>query len=472
MNFSKYVTLTPHEFRLVVAADSEYDNKPQSRRTRLYSVCRNRRDNDIEFIKVAVRHVRGERCVKPVAVTSVDSRMTVYSGECNIISSYGPAPVILKVGWSEIDLKPNGLQKDYAAYGRMWWYDRTSAQRAWLTHDLKDGRDETRYWLWWSAPLNFDETIAANPRFRYCAYAGGTTALEWLRRYSVAPEIENFAKLGIPSLATIPFVRKLRKDKGLFRYLRTNLDAIKDARWCVGVAAICHAYNHGLTIDAELGYRNRMRRIRSFKRELNGYTKDGLPRDFDYQAAVDYIDRANVSTWEYRRYLDYCIEGGADLTAPQTAFPRDIERRLKAFDEADAIRRKREARARKRRESAERREREASLRELAEAYMKACSRIKATGYALVFPSSAKDFVREGNAMDNCIGGGNYTIRHADRQCVCVFIRLADAPEKPFVDVEIVKGKVVQCYTAHNQTPDAKVRKVADRVAKAIFRKAA
>lgn len=470
MNFYNHIRLTEGELALVAAADSEYDSKPQSRRTRQYSVCRNRRNNDIAFIKVAVRHVRGVRRIKPIAVTSVDSHMTVYSGECDIISSLASAPVLLKVGWRELDLKPNGQQKDYAAYGRMFWYDKKCATRSWATIDRKGGKDTTPYWAWWTKPLNWDETIAANPRFRYCAYSGSVTTLEWLRLYSYAPEIENFSKFGVTHLATRSFIGKLRKDRGLFRYLRENFDEI--SKWSVGTAAICHAYNHGLTLSEEFQYRSKMRKLCDFKRHMTGYTKEHLPRNFDYWAAASYIDKANVSSWEYCRYLDYCIEGGADLTIPQTAFPRDIERRLADFDKADAIRRRREARAQKRKEAAERKERETILRELAEAYAKTCARLKTSGYALVFPSCAKDFVREGSAMNNCIGGGNYTIRHADRQCVCVFIRLADAPEKPFVDVEIVKGKVVQCYAKGNTNADANVRKVADKVAKAIFRKAA
>ena len=471
MDFSKHITLTWSEFRLVADADSEYDSKPQSRRTRLYSVCRNRRGNDIELVMVAVRHIRGERHMKPVAVTSVDSRVTVFSGECNIVSTFGPAPATLKVGWREIDLKPDGKQKDGASYSRMWWYDSRSVSQAWMTHDLEHGKDKTLYWLWWQKPLNFDETIAANPRFRYNSYAGGISVFEWLRRYAAAPEIENFAKLGVPHLARILFVRKLRKDKGLFRFFREHLDEIKAKPWYVGVDMITHAYNHKLTFAEEEAYRERMRLVRQLKRELS-ITKECLPRDFDYLAAVNFIKRANVSLWEYRRYLLYCIEGGADLTSPQTAFPHNIERRLRDFDRADALRRRREERMRRREEAAKRKERKQSLIDLAEHYAKLCRRINAKGYMYVFPTSAADFVREGKAMNNCIGGGNYTIRHADKQCVCVFIRLADTPDKPFCDVEIVGGKVRQCYTANNQPADKNVRKVAERIAKAIFKKAA
>ena len=470
MDLSKHITLTYEEEYLCLKADHEYDRKPQSRRTRLYSVCRNRRGNDIEFVMVAVRHVRGERLMKPVAVTSVDSRVTVFSGESNIVSTYGPAPATLKVGWREIDLKPDGKQKDGASYGRMWWYDSSSAGRAWMTKDVKNGKDKTLYWLWWHKPLNFDETVQANPRFRYNSYSGGMSVFEWLRRYAAAPEIENFAKLGIPHLARIPFVRKLRKDKGLFRFFREHLDEIKASSWRIGVDMICHAYNHGLTFGEEEAYRDKMRLVRQFKRELS-IMKECLPRNFDYLAAANFVKRVNVSFWEYRRYLNYCIEGGADLTAPQTAFPRNIERRLRDFDKADTLRRKREERRRRREEAEKRRERKRSLVELADHYAKLCSRIKAKGYSYVFPASAADFVREGKAMNNCIGGGNYTIRHADRQCVCVFIRLADAPEKPFVDVEIVGGKVRQCYTANNQPTDKNVRKVAEKIAKAISKAA-
>ena len=454
MKISTHIKLTEREVALIAEADRDYP--PTSKRTRLYSLVRNRptRNWDIAFILVAVRHFGGVRQMKVVAVSSVDGKRTTFSGECNIV--YGSCFIgsHLRVGWRKADLTAEGRQRKYAEYSSLYWY--TGDERAWTVRDIgKDGKDNTRYWVLWHIPLNWDAAIAENPRFRYNSWRGGCAPLEWLRRYGVEPAIENFAKMGLAKLASVDFVRKVRADKGLFRYIRENMDGIASA-WWMKPNAVLHAYRHGLTVEGERDYQHERRDLTAFKKQM---PKDLLPKKFDYRAAMKFVNRAHVSEWEYSRYLCYCAEAEADLLSPQTASPPNIERRLADFDRA--------SKRRQRREAAKRND---ILRSLAERYARSISRLRLGGYCAVFPTAAADFVREGSRMGNCIGGGNYTMRHADGDCVCVFIRKADAPDKPFVDVEIVGGRVRQCYAKGNQNAPDEVRKIAKKIAKSIFKK--
>ena len=78
-----------------------------------------------------------------------------------------------------------------------------------------------------------------------------------------------------------------------------------------------------------------------------------------------------------------------------------------------------------------------------------------------FPVSNADLRREGNMMHNCIGG--YGGRIAMRRSVCFFI-VAGEGNAHKADVEVIDGRVVQCYAKGNLQPEQSVIELADAVA--------
>lgn len=54
-------------------------------------------------------------------------------------------------------------------------------------------------------------------------------------------------------------------------------------------------------------------------------------------------------------------------------------------------------------------------------------------YTVVIPSSVRDFVNEGNAQHNCVGG--YYRRVVAQECIIFFVRKTDSPEESFITAE-------------------------------------
>ena len=73
------------------------------------------------------------------------------------------------------------------------------------------------------------------------------------------------------------------------------------------------------------------------------------------------------------------------------------------------------------------------------------------------PRSVDDFINEGKVLHHCIA--QYVSNYVDKQCDIYFVRQKEAPEEPFITVEIKGGEIAQMRGAYNQidmiTPEIK-----------------
>lgn len=73
-------------------------------------------------------------------------------------------------------------------------------------------------------------------------------------------------------------------------------------------------------------------------------------------------------------------------------------------------------------------------------------------FIIKIPTTAQEFVVEGNAMRNCVGSWGLN-RVRDRQSRIVFVRKRSDPDTPYVDCQIHNsGNIGQFYEAGNRTP--------------------
>ena len=63
------------------------------------------------------------------------------------------------------------------------------------------------------------------------------------------------------------------------------------------------------------------------------------------------------------------------------------------------------------------------------------------GLVIVYPSSLDDLAAEGTALCHCVA--NYAGRVAKKECIIVFVRRTDAPDKPYFTAEVKNGRIVQ-----------------------------
>lgn len=72
-------------------------------------------------------------------------------------------------------------------------------------------------------------------------------------------------------------------------------------------------------------------------------------------------------------------------------------------------------------------------------------------YIIVVPNNVKDFIEEGNNLHHCVA--TYVNRVVKKQCVIVFIRKKESPDKSLYTAEIVGDKIVQLRSKYNKSAD-------------------
>ena len=71
-------------------------------------------------------------------------------------------------------------------------------------------------------------------------------------------------------------------------------------------------------------------------------------------------------------------------------------------------------------------------------------------YVFIAPKSKEDFIDEAVQQSNCLA--SYIDRFTEGRCIILFMRNKKKPDRSFVTIEIIDGKVTQCRMARNVSP--------------------
>lgn len=143
----------------------------------------------------------------------------------------------------------------------------------------------------------------------------------------------------------------------------------------------------------------------------------------------------------YKDYIRFCEDLNYDLTDDFILYPRHLK---EAHDRASEMLNKRKA--------------EITDQKIATEYANLLKQYRMTRYGLMIvpPKTAAEIVEEGHALHHCVGG--YVSRVANKECVILFLRKKEEPDKPFYTIEIRNGEVQQIRGYDNCDPPPKVEK--------------
>lgn len=326
----------------------------------------------------------------------------------------------------------------------------------------------------------------AETKFRYCGYGDyrdtrypGSLA-DYLTLYLRYPQIEMLSKLHLGMLITPTFLDVLKADKKLQSFIRSRATEIAS---CVNVSlrAIKYAYTHNCSIAFADKHFELVAYFRHVANDVNRYAQLMSPlaiRDYkikyNYEKIHRLIDRCNITSSEYVRYLRYAFDAQHDLKSEQVMYPdfnsrerfmqslelleREAQRRIRAKRIADGKAKAALTRARKKGI--------ASFNKCASKIVSSFASLKNIGLRLL--SSASAFRAEGKRMRNCIGCGTYFEQYCDGRIVCVVIT-SDGHDYD-VEISLDNYSVRQCYAKGNQRAPANVHALADSFAKYLKRK--
>lgn len=387
--------------------------------------------DDVEVRTVAVRLDRhGEIRVKEVIRASVgaermEARDIAYRNMSGYVVDWSPEGISRNCEWNDT-WEGIWCEQDYSRRG-MWRLD--------------------------CAVIN-PEILAGHARWKWNAWQPECgDILGYLKLYAEHPKIEMLVKIGFPRFAAMPgLVRQLERDKDFLRWLSKNAEAIKAGEYAAD--AVRKAYRMKVSLE-------RAAEMIAARRSFLG----SLPLSVDAEKARAYIrGQRGMTDWDYTSYLGQCVKLGQDLRDTKVAFPRHGHRQMERVQAAiDEIERRKDAAARR-----------AMAKDLRARAARFGAVLEAVDGGLVahVPRLESEFVKEGKALNHCVGRMGYAAKMARGESLLVFVRYAAAPDKPFVTAEIdpESGEVRQCYGANNSRPaDAVLDFVEKKVGKAVAR---
>lgn len=154
-------------------------------------------------------------------------------------------------------------------------------------------------------------------------------------------------------------------------------------------------------------------------------------------SSVRYGDRQAV-VHKYRDYLEICQKMNYDLKNSFVLYPKDLQ---KSHDDA--------ARHLKLKKNERTRRDFQAVYEGLEGKMD----FELDGMKIVYPKTVDDIVREGQTLHHCVG--TYGERVAEKECVILFLRKTEKPEKSYYTIEIQGQEVIQVegYSHLAPTPE-------------------
>lgn len=275
----------------------------------------------------------------------------------------------------------------------------------------------------------------------------------YLRALHDFPEAEMLFKAELPDLIK-PAI--LKAGKPMARFIARNIEDIRQME--AGALVVATAFRRGLTIKQAI------LRIQA-QRDMAGVPR---PKGMDAIELKNYLAKAKIDTWEYKRHGEHCRELGLERTAWLPA-PRHFRHVAEEVEAAYA----KEMRRRDRIKAAKAREFERTKNER---FAAAQAKFAALGFSAdailaVWPRTAKELAEEGKAMHNCINNGLYLRRVADGTGAICFLRKAASPDTPWVDVELRPEKrkwcVAQCYIAGNMPAPEEAEQAAQTLCAAL-----
>ena len=295
--------------------------------------------------------------------------------------------------------------------------------------------------------LKFDAfKYSAIDKYPYC------DVLKYLRTYEQYPHAEYFIKLGLQHLATNKtLLRKSAKDKLFRKWLIRNARQLRNEHGnypYFSAQVILASYKANLSIlEGEVAEKAKKELLRNYY--YTNTIKRVIPQS-EISTFLKYIKKQEANVSSYADYVKACEYLNLDMSLPKNKYPHDFkcwhDIRIDEYRTAKALK-----------DAEERKEMYAKFALVAEKYL-SLQRDKEDAFIVIIARSPQDLIREGEALDHCVGRMNYDQRFIREESLIFFIRSRENPDTPFVTVEysLSKKKVLQCYGEHDHRPNDSV----------------
>lgn len=274
----------------------------------------------------------------------------------------------------------------------------------------------------------------------------GDSAVGYLMAYARYPQLEMLAKLGYDSIIedliesgqrhTNRLDWRAKTPWGFFRMSKAEYKVFQAAGGNLSDLEQYQDIAAEMCISFQSYFQEKQRLVAGLKkpgrREMVNCAGLAQRCGVTIHQAVSYAI-AHGGTGIWADYIDAAEKLDYDLTRPDVAMPKDLMARHDAATAAVAIGCSQKALERYKRRI---------LPGLRRRY-----EFTWDGLQILVPRNDREIIMEGRAMCHCVGG--YTARHMEGKVVILFLRQAEAPEVPFVTIEMNGERLVQARGYRN-----------------------
>lgn len=350
--------------------------------------------------------------------------------------------------------KPKVLHYDYKyvyPYGTYW-----REQKNWNRDDLAYVYDKNLTEVFGKKYYNIDlheELCNCTQPLRF---------VHFLDNLKTLPPAEYLAKLGMLRLASEIDPSDLGEGRDFGTILGVNPQYKKMySEWNISLDEhhIIQASNAWVSEDDFI----KMRKLNFNSTQVNTVCR--LLETMSYRRFVNYFTKQRQlyrrNTWDqilrwYDDYIRMSEQMGVDLSHKSVRFPKDIKA---AHDDLITKFKAQEMEIC-----------DEQMRKATENLYNGLTEYKSDGYAIVFPKTRTEFIKEGQSLNHCVGTQEmYFKNHLEGTRMIFFIRHEEEIEKPFVTMEIDMRelRIRQIYGYGDKTPAKEVRDFADRFLKLL-----
>ena len=390
--------------------------------TRLYAYLA-KWHNELVKVTVAVRckYKKYWYC-KQVAVHGIDSDICyVREMSFNYITGYC-------VMWHEID----GFYKKY-----------------------NSPEDWERYYEWFEAEDKYydpqaylinKEFIDKFSEFQYSGYQffQGSDIIKFLRYYREYPQVEYLMKLGLEQYVfSKTILRKVANDKHFCKWFAKNRIQLASKQYHIPIIIKAYKENKNIDILEDLfRFKNNYKNNENAKEMLEYF-------DGQEEKLLAYIEKNNTNMALYLDYYSACKYLNLDMNLSKNLLPHDFMRWHDIrIDEMNTMEAEKDRK--------QKQEFYNKFEKVAEKYTNL--QTDKGEYAVIIAKSPFDLVKEGEALNHCVGRMNYDQKFVREESLIFFIRNKDSITTPYITLEYsIKNKeVLQCYGEHDSNPNKEV----------------
>lgn len=282
--------------------------------------------------------------------------------------------------------------------------------------------------------FTFDDVLKLRPEYKYCAWQGYNSFIDFAIEYNKCPYVEMLNKLGLKRFIGYKTIeKKLNEDKTFRKFLFKNAKEINDKY--LDSKQVMKMYNHNVSIEQVVKDKEYQRLLSSW--EFKEFKKDNP--NMDMRKLSDYICDKKISLSTYNDFLTAVKYLHLDLTQEKNVYPHEFMKWHDFYTEQyHAIKDKAV---------------DNGIKAVAEKYKPILKNMD--NIVMMFPTETNDFINEGEKLHHCVGRMGYNEKMAKGDSLIIFVRKKEEVNTPFLTLEYdpKQKKVLQFYGDHDSTPD-------------------